>query len=652
MENATLGYPSIFVDKISFFNSMMEAFNINVDIKNSNISRLIFKAKLTMSKNNLKSTSVTMNNSTLGSIALEGIGNVIFTNSHFKSPKTNQNGILMDISDCHGFMENITMKGVTSNVGFSIVSNSKLSIKKSEFYENKFGNDLIKVYDNSSLLMVDCSLRQNDGHAIRVVDSVVVVMNSLFQNNSATMGGAMHMLNMAELDVLNSVFNHNKAESGGAIYAEDSVSLKIKHSKFHMNNAWQMGGAICAKDHTSVILNNVSFSQNEVGIYTPLGNVNSEGSKGGAIYVDSIENITCKSCSFINNTAIDQGGAFWGIDVENFYIVNTLLIDNIAKTNDGGAIYYNNGKLTMQNCFISNNRARYQGGFLCLLDSTATFSNSTFQRNSAGNEGGAFYFSKSTLSMINVTIKNNSAAKDGYQGGGAGLMAKMKSVININDSQFRHNTAVFGSGGSISSRSGTKINLTRVDVISNHADSFAGGLNLETGSRVILHNCQVNKNSAGGNSGIASIQEGSLLIAKNTTFRENTCAHPDKRLRYHSCVDVGKSEVCYNKVKFENDHAGSDGSVMFTERSKIRISNCTFTSTMSEQREDIFLWDNEGKRLCKLWTYISTFQHNNTVVTSNDPDFKQKAFKESVLRTYSERELNIEEAAYASGKIL
>ena len=71
MENATLGYPSISVDKISFFNSMMEAFNINVDIKNSNISRLIFKAKSTMSKNNLNSTSVTMNNSTLGSIALE-----------------------------------------------------------------------------------------------------------------------------------------------------------------------------------------------------------------------------------------------------------------------------------------------------------------------------------------------------------------------------------------------------------------------------------------------------------------------------------------------------------------------------------------------------------------------------------------------------
>ena len=123
---------------------MMEAFNINVDIKNSNISRLIFKAKLTMSKNNLKSTSVTMNNSTLGSIALEGIGNLVITNSYFKSPKMNQNGILMDISDCHGFMENITMKDVTSNVSFSIVSNSKLSIKKSEFYENKVGNDLIK----------------------------------------------------------------------------------------------------------------------------------------------------------------------------------------------------------------------------------------------------------------------------------------------------------------------------------------------------------------------------------------------------------------------------------------------------------------------------------------------------------------------------
>ena len=73
---------------------------------------------------------------------------------------------------------------------------------------------------------------------------------------------------------------------------------------------------------------------------------------------------------------------------------------------------------------------------------------------------------------------------------------------------------------------------------------------------------------------------------------------------------------------------------------------------MGEQREDIFLWNNEGKRLCKLWTYISSFRHNNTVVTSNDPDFKRKAFKESVLRTYIERQLNIEEAAYASGKLL
>ena len=313
--------------------------------------------------------------------ALEKSITVTLSHINFLNSTMNISNINVHVENCDWC--NITMTDVTSNVGFSIVSNSRLSIKKSEFYGNKVGSDLIKVDDNSSLLMVDCSLRQNDGHAISILDSVAVIINSLFQNNSASMGGAIHMLNMAELDVLNSVFNHNKAESGGAIYAEDSVSLKIKHSKFHLNNACQMGGAICAKDHTSVTLNSVSFSQNEV---------NGEGAKGGAVYVDSIENITCKSCSFVTNTARDQGGAFWGTDVEEFHIINTLLIDNIAKTDHGGAIYYNNGKLTMQSSFISNNLARYQGGFLCLLDSTATFSNSTFQGNSAGNEGGAFYF--------------------------------------------------------------------------------------------------------------------------------------------------------------------------------------------------------------------------------------------------------------------
>ena len=51
-----------------------------------------------------------------------------------------------------------------------------------------------------------------------------------------------------------------------------------------------------------------------------------------------------------------------------------------------------------------------------------------------------------------------------------------------------------------------------------------------------------------------------------------------------------------------------------------------------------------------MYTYFTTFLHHNRTLSSNEPDFKNKAFKQRIFRSLDEAAaIQIEETPYASG---
>ena len=142
---------------------------------------------------------------------------------------------------------------------------------------------------------------------------------------------------------------------------------------------------------------------------------------GGAIYIghsgDTIFNITLENCTFINNTARNDGGALWIAgtfrmehdDMGYLKVNNCTFINNTAER--GGAIY-NQRSILISNCTFINNTANGYGGSIYNANNhgNAVLSHNTII-NSTALLGKQIYdgriYDGSELSNCYITVLNN-----------------------------------------------------------------------------------------------------------------------------------------------------------------------------------------------------------------------------------------------------
>lgn len=252
----------------------------------------------------------------------------------------------------------------------------------------------------------------------------VSICNLTFINGNNTSGGAIQ--NNGTLTVNNCKFTSNTAgwdgtntNYGGAI--NNQGTLTVNDSIFNNNNA-RVGGAIYNSPDSTLNVNNSIFSDNNARL-------------GGAIYNHGTSYV--KSSNFTNNTAV-RGGAIFNLNYNQLLnIDNCVFIDNNA-TYIGGAIYNNDGNVTVTGNIFTNNSALTMGGAIYnggLFDVISC----TFTGNNA-NYGGAIRNWR-TLTVIGSTFIKNAANETG------GAIHNNGGVSNVTDSTFRDNSAI--SGGAI-----------------------------------------------------------------------------------------------------------------------------------------------------------------------------------------------------------
>ena len=95
----------------------------------------------------------------------------------------------------------------------------------------------------------------------------------------------------------------------------------------------------------------------------------------------------------------------------------SLSINNVRITgggrSDGGAIYNNNGTVTVTGVTFESNSASGDGGAINQASGTTTISRSAFISNTAGGGGGAIYQSDGTLTISSSTFVDNASTQDG-----------------------------------------------------------------------------------------------------------------------------------------------------------------------------------------------------------------------------------------------
>jgi CSLREA domain-containing protein len=210
---------------------------------------------------------------------------------------------------------------------------------------------------------------------------------------------------------------------------------------------------------------------------------------------------------------IGVGGAiavYWSsLSLDDCYIHN-----NKAYTS-GGAVWAYESVISIKNSLIAANSAPYGGGGLNVEYSRVGISNTKFNLNSSApnGNGGAIYLRDGNLEMTDSSIYRSSA-KIG------GAMCLVQSI----DSNFTiRNSAIFNNGAEIAGGiyNGGKLNLINSTLSSNHATAGSGGA-LSNHNYAFLRNVTMTLNTASGDAGAidsvaGDVNFGNTIVAGNST---------------------------------------------------------------------------------------------------------------------------------------
>ena len=253
-----------------------------------------------------------------------------------------------------------------------------LSLKNS--YQNYYNGGGLRVWGNSQLSslnnfkLINCIIQNcksmpssipinkyYSGGGAYIVSDNFLIQNCEFKNCSVyNVGGGFYARGNG--NVLNCTFkdNHQVAGAGTGFQINLPAShfgqVYVDNCKFDNNyNERGHGASICFVGTSSKVhVNNSVFTNNFVG----LGDLNHCGGGGILFHYGG----GAYNCTFINNTALEHGGAISGLSTEdvNLEIVDCRFINNTSP--EGAAIYINGNGVKVDSCNLclrtSMNRIR------------------------------------------------------------------------------------------------------------------------------------------------------------------------------------------------------------------------------------------------------------------------------------------------------
>jgi predicted outer membrane repeat protein len=287
------------------------------------------------------------------------------------------------------------------------------------------------LYIYGDAVLTDCTFFNNlatsgssvsGGGAIYAEGNLQLFNTDLISNSTARAGGGIYASGTVDVSGGHFIENHNTSPlaSGGGIVAG---AVTVSGTEFLSNTSSLMGGAIAAGD---VVIVSSRFERNVAS------------GEGGAIR--AYRSLVLSDTTFINNTGVDYGGA---VSVEQNQgaasISGGRFINNSVTSSGnyglGGAVYSFYDIAITATDFVSNTAKR--GGGLYAREA-AVIENSRFERNASTStqfSGGGGMVAVGPLNVTNTQFVNNSAVFDG-----GGLYFSGSGGARIVNSLFAHNT--------------------------------------------------------------------------------------------------------------------------------------------------------------------------------------------------------------------
>lgn len=273
--------------------------------------------------------------------------------------------------------------------------------------------------------------RQEDGGALWIDHASPSITHCRFSLNRSGFGSAILSVNGSP-NIYDSVFSDNTAYwSGGAILAREGSSVVVGRCEFRGNMS-RFGGGIAlslssAQITESVFVGNgptdgAAITMQEkstatVSRCTFIGNTGGSAVRAGYQYLGQVEGDNSvpviSHCTFMGN----RGGAVW-VDASWPADSFPCIEDSVFVSNYQACIQNTDSRLTVDGCdFVGNNAysggAILNGGGTLFGQSGMTVTNCRFRRNWSVGNGGAINNSHSWIAVTNSIFVENASGSAG-----------------------------------------------------------------------------------------------------------------------------------------------------------------------------------------------------------------------------------------------
>ena len=340
-------------------------------------------------------------------------------------------------------LNNVTFTGNTAENGGALLIGLMATLNNVKFTNNKAGNGAAiliqgKTTINNSIFTNNQAAE--NGGAVYIQDETTI-NNSIFTNNQAAEnGGALYITR--EVTINNVTFTRNQALYGGAICSINTT--EIRKSNFN-NNTAKWGGDLYLTNTTNIsdssFINSLSkyagaiYSNGTITISDSIFKNLHANVTAGAIALKNLKYGEINNCTFMNTSAVKNGGAIY---IDDNYDSSSVKIRNSKFINSygdfGGALVQLQGNLTIENSIFIGNTAKYEGGAIYTSNVYLKMNNTLFESNQImmpndSFDGGALYLDDTITHSTYLTFINNTKnAIYGYY-----------TYLNMSNSKFKNN---------------------------------------------------------------------------------------------------------------------------------------------------------------------------------------------------------------------
>ncbi len=310
--------------------------------------------------------------------------------------------------------------------------------------------------------------------------------------------------------------------SGGA----DMITINLERNTYPMQGTLNPGNAtVIINGNGSTLTGVFGQSTADFRFFMSSGftgewlfsDLTMQDSTGGGIYALGTGRLQVSNCVFTRlrattTTGSKSGGAITTGNMMRLTVLGSTFSTNSAEAN-GGAISHGHGPLSISYSTFGSNIAAEQGGGLYAISSagsTFELNNANFRDNSAAS-GGGLYSDSAKLIMTGGEVRQNTATA----GGGGIVLAYAKAGTVLQQVRITGNTAYQDGGGLLVDKDTFDASVLKSTVSGNTAWRGGGvaihGGRVDVEQSAVVDNLAIGTDTADGGAGIRVTPGGGVV---------------------------------------------------------------------------------------------------------------------------------------------